>query len=342
MSTCSYGDGLPVKAKGLCETHYYRDRRGQDMEAPLRSGVMVRNAEALARVDRKKRPHLPLGAVPPIVIVAHPSRTQPHRDTSDRRRRERCADRLATEVCAEAVIWDNEGLGAEANHRRAWMYLSRADYDGYSVILEDDVRPVRDFVTQLRRVLNAAPTPVVSLYLGRGRPPHWQGAIATAITSLPTADTCWLTTDTLLGAVGYAIRNDLLASLLIGTTDTGMPIDEQISEWARANGHEVGYCWPSIVEHRDDLAPVITTRADGQPRIERRVAWHVGERLTWTSRAHPLRTPEQLGTRVIHSSRSPYKSTGGTNQPEVDINEHCVCHLGGPFAELCPIHYEGP
>ena len=36
MDTCSWGDGFPQYAKGLCKTHYERQRTGRPMDAPIR------------------------------------------------------------------------------------------------------------------------------------------------------------------------------------------------------------------------------------------------------------------------------------------------------------------
>jgi hypothetical protein len=102
----------------------------------------------------------------------------------------------------------------------------------------------------------------------------------------------------LFSAQGYAIRKDILPTLITAPR-TDLPIDEHISQWATEANIPVAYCWPSIVEHRDDLPPLITQRHDNQDRIERRVAWQFGTRPTWSTQVHQIKTPQQLGMRVI-------------------------------------------
>jgi GR25 family glycosyltransferase involved in LPS biosynthesis len=220
-----------------------------------------------------------------IAVIAHPRRKQE-------------AQRLASMVEALSIFWDTESMGCETNHRVAWEMMAKLSEADWLVFLEDDIEVVPDFRRQLDEILAVAPSPLVSLYLGRGRPPHWQPAIAEAITSVPSPDTCWLMAPALFSAQGYAIRTDILPTLITAPRTT-LPIDEHISSWASARNIPVAYCWPSIVEHRDDLTPLIQERADGQPRIEQRVAWKFGTRPTWGTQVHQIKTPQQLGMRVI-------------------------------------------
>jgi hypothetical protein len=156
--------------------------------------------------------------------------------------------------------------------------------------LEDDALPVKDFRTQLDAVLRAAPTPLVSLYLGRSRPPHWQSSIARVI----TRDEHFLTGTELLHHVAVAIRTPLIPGMLnFIRADTDyqngrLPIDEAVGRWARAASVTVSYAHPSIVNHDHTLDTVITKhvsqhRADrGQrSRQEMRKAWAFGSRQQW-------------------------------------------------------------
>jgi len=207
--------------------------------------------------------------------------------------------RLERALGADSV-WDLDYSGCEANHRRAWKWgVEDADPDTWVVILEDDIVLATGFSRQLGQILEAAPAPIVSLYLGRGRPPHWQTSIARAVTSLPDPHTCWLVGTDLLSAQGYAMRVSTMRSLSRSRHRSKLPVDEHISGWAKRNGHAVAYTWPSIVDHREDLRPLITERADGQPRFERRVAWNFGSRPRWNNRTHPLLSPEQNGVTVV-------------------------------------------
>lgn len=275
--TCRFEDGRPVRARGLCSHHYSKELRELASARGEKEKVFIETISSQTST-----------VTPALAIVAHP-------------RRAKVVSSLGPRVSPEVVVWDNKNRGCEANHRRAWQWLSLgADQDGYSVILEDDVIAVENFRSQLDQVLAVTDAPVVSLYLGRGRPPHWQPTIAQTITSLPSPDVCWLRTNALLSAQGYAVKTELLNSLLAGTTDYGDPIDEQVSAWVQAHDLYVDYTWPSIIEHRSDLKPLITGRETASdPRQERRVAWNFDSRSTWTDATIDLPTPEQAGTTVI-------------------------------------------
>lgn len=205
-----------------------------------------------------------------ISIVAHPSRST-------------LANALGEAVKADAVSWDNTGIGCEANHLQAWKYMRDAD-TRWGVVLEDDTYVVDHFRDQLQQVLYHAPSPVVSLYLGRGHPhggsADWQNRIAAKI----AADVCWLTAESLLSAQGYAIATTLIPDMLATVTplaaDDRLPIDEAISWWCQERGILVAHCRPSIVNHRDET-PLITRRRDGQPRQAERVAWLFDWREKW-------------------------------------------------------------
>jgi len=225
---------------------------------------------------------------PLFIVIAHPAR-------------KRAAEALISVLKADSS-WDTDGSGCEANHRRAWEWAAdQDDPDRWVVFVEDDVALVRGFIGQVRRALAVAPSELVSFYLGRGRPPHWQLPIAKAITTLPGPDVCWLSAPELFSAQCYAMPVHR-ARGLARTHRRSMPCDEHISRWARNRRLRVCYSWPSLVDHREDMVPLITERADGQPRIERRVAWNVGIRGRWTSRTHPIRTHAELGVTVVRKA----------------------------------------
>jgi len=212
----------------------------------------------------------------PVGIVAH--HTRQHR-----------AERLAEAIDAEMVSVDIGGMGAGGNHEQCYEWLAETG-EPWSVLLEDDALPVKDFRTQLDAVLRAAPTPLVSLYLGRSRPPHWQSSIAQVI----TRDEHFLTGTELLHHVAVAIRTPLIPGMLnFIRADTNyqngrLPIDEAIGRWARAASITVSYAHPSIVNHDHTLDTVIKKhvsqhRADqgGRSRQEVRKAWAFGSRQQW-------------------------------------------------------------
>lgn len=205
-----------------------------------------------------------------IAVVAHPSRST-------------LANALGDTVKADVMSWDSTGIGCEANHLQAWEYLADTDTK-WGVVLEDDTYVVDGFRDQLKQVLAVAPSPVVSLYLGRGHPhggtADWQNRIAAKI----AADVCWLTAESLLSAQGYALPTtlirDMLSTVTPLATDEGLPIDEAISWWCQERCYLVAHCRPSIVNHRDET-PLITSRRDGQPREAERVAWLFDWRDRW-------------------------------------------------------------
>ena len=230
---------------------------------------------------QKRTPRPGIDGEVPIAIVAHPNR-QPW------------AEELAEKVRAEVIMVDDRGLGCERNHLRALRWLA----DGaasWSVVMEDDALPVRGFSSQLKQVLHAAPTPIVSLYLGRGRPPHWQSSIALSVTT----PACFFRGPALLHGVCYAIRTGLIPGCLekieylVTRKDDPMPIDEAISEWARVSRYRVCHTWPSLVDHRD--TGTLNDHADGQPRTELRRAWCVDVRSSWTPSVVDMPIPPELG-----------------------------------------------
>ena len=200
------------------------------------------------------------------------------------------ATNLFHEIRADRIFFDDGTLGCEGNHRTAWAWLaSVADDDDQLVVLEDDALPCNDFRAQLDAALAKAPVDVVSLYLGKARPIQWQNFVKQAVWQANHDDACWIVSNATLHAVGIAIRGpDLVESMLNRTSQYARPIDERITMWCRQFGHDVGYCWPSLVDHDDDL-PTTVVHRDGKPRERGRVAWKVGTRDRWTRRAVRLR-----------------------------------------------------
>jgi hypothetical protein len=206
-----------------------------------------------------------------VGLVAHPSR-------------EAFARRLAEQVSADVVMVDTDGLGCEANHRATQQALAEFR-STWAVVLEDDAVPVGDFRVYAEQALAMAPAPIVSFYLGKQRPPHWQKRIAAALAEAETTGAHWIVGKQLLHAVGYAIRTDLLPSLLEHTSN--LPADAHIGSFARANSHPIAYTVPSLVNHMD--IPTVTQHPDGQPRRKGRTAWAYGSPPFWTSNTVVLR-----------------------------------------------------
>lgn len=206
-----------------------------------------------------------------IGIVAHTSRVTQ-------------AKSLAKQVRAGFISIDNGMMGCDENHDHVQHHLAGLPTT-WSVILEDDAKPVDGFVDQLHAALIMAPSPIVSLYLGQKRPPHWQKRIGAAIAEARDLNACWIVGTHLLHAVGYAIKTELLPSLL--NHQSTRPVDEHITDWAKSFGHLVSYTAPSLIDHLD--GPTVVAHPDRQPRRPGRKAWVTGTRDHWTTEAVMLR-----------------------------------------------------
>ncbi|AEL98447.1 glycosyltransferase [Mycobacterium phage LinStu] len=207
--------------------------------------------------------------------------------------RQKRAENLAQAVRAEFVAIDNGSLGPGNNHDVAWRWLDESG-GTWSVVLEDDAIPVAHFRDQLESVLKVAPSPIVSLYLGRSRPPHWQPSIMQVISSREH----FLLGSTLLHHVAVAIRTELIFDML-AQRDRELPVDESIGTWARLREIPVAYTNPSIVNHEHRLPTTIVERTSGYPgetgkrdgAKEPRKAWVFGSRQCWEASARQIPNP---------------------------------------------------
>ena len=216
----------------------------------------------------------------PIAIVAHPARMS-------------LAESLSHKVDAEIVSVDEDSQGAESNHLQALTWLKDCDSE-WAIVLEDDSVPVLHFRDQAMKALAVAPTPIVSFYIGRGRPPQWQQSISAAVGQALQTDANWVVGTHLLHAVGYAIKTELIPSALahpIPRDDQNMqPLgvdyvlhrDVPLCRWAYTHEHKVSYAWPSLIEHRHTL-PTLITACEDHKGTEARRAWQVGRREAWDS-----------------------------------------------------------
>jgi hypothetical protein len=120
------------------------------------------------------------------------------------------------------------------------------------MVLEDDAVPVPNLGYHLGQALFYAPSPVVSLYLGTGRPQFIQPK-ATRATSLGRP---WIVHSRLLHCVAVVVRSDLIHDMHhvareAAGSAAAKPIDEAITEWTKGRMLPVAYTNPSLVEHAD-------------------------------------------------------------------------------------------
>ena len=200
-------------------------------------------------------------------------------------------DRLiaATELAATVhgvLALDDNGIGAGANHARAWEFTTALESE-WALVLEDDAEPVTGFMNQAEQALAAAPEPVVSLYLGRTRPVRWQTErIAPAVAVADQQGAHWIASTHVLHAVAVAIHADLRADWLDFAAANTLPPDERLTAWCISRGHRVAYSHPSLVDHADGPTLVRHTRT-GTATGPRR-AWRTGTREHWTPKAVPM------------------------------------------------------
>jgi len=203
--------------------------------------------------------------------------------------REEMALDLYNQVDADFLSIDPlDGIGCLANHLAVWRWHADNPGSDFCLVLEDDAVPVEDFRHQLAAALAVAPTPIVSLYLGRGYIGDTQ--LSASVRRAEATGSHWLLADhRLLHAVGLAVRRELLPSMItelsrrthLPRARSG-PIDHMLGQWARRNHHEVAYTVPSLVDHAD--GPSLVMRHRRAPRT----AWRTGGREQWTSTSTPM------------------------------------------------------
>lgn len=226
-----------------------------------------------------------------IAIVAH----------TDRREQ---AYKLMGDTNASHMAMDDGRFGAGQNHLLAWDWLNKRSAADWAIVLEDDAIPCESFHDQLEMSLAVAPSSLVSLYLGRARPPHVQDSIASVI--VDPKDPCWLMSDMLYHHVGVAVSRQWVGQMTDGATHLirRYPIDEAIGRWAQSRRIRISYTNPSLVDHRWDQLTVIKYRAlDGtEDLVERKVdkqsprrAWRFGPRSEWDDSFAVIPPPVPLG-----------------------------------------------
>lgn len=189
--------------------------------------------------------------------------------------RRTAARALADDLDAWLAL-DDGSHGEIGNHDRAWHYGSLFDSD-WTVVLEDDALPLPGFDRHVREALGTLPAEPcgVSLYVGTARPPQWQGRIERAITEADATGAGWIKGTGPLWGVAVALPTALVPEMLAGARSIRAPYDERLAIWLRLRGLPCFYPSYSLVDHAD--WPTLIRHADGQPRVEPRRAWRIGE-----------------------------------------------------------------
>lgn len=210
-----------------------------------------------------------------IGIVTHPDRFS-------------MATRLSAGTRADWLACDFTGIGCTRNHLGAWRihndHRNGDDPADWYVVLEDDAVPVPCFNKQLDAALDSAPTRLVSLYLGRQRPPQYQHLVGDTVAQAQLTGAHYISADRMLHAVGIAIHATQLEPMLNyleaqQKTDQPAPIDEAISEWSHQADIRTSYTWPSLVDHADTES--VAQHSDCEPRTLGRVAYRLGGHPVW-------------------------------------------------------------
>lgn len=186
------------------------------------------------------------------------------------------ASDLALSTGADIIvdpIGDGSERSATDNHVRALQFADpSADW---VVVLEDDAVPIDDFTSVLHRQLSEIDNDkIVSLYLGKQRPPSIQPTLQRTIESAPE-DTSWLVTRNLYWGVGVCIPGVFVDSISEHVLTSSHPWDSSVGRWALTNSVEVWYSWPSMVDHLDEETTI--NHADGMGREAGRRAWLTGK-----------------------------------------------------------------
>jgi hypothetical protein len=136
------------------------------------------------------------------------------------------------------------------------------------------------------------------MYLGRGRtvPERW-GRLAR---QADQRGACWVRSDRVMWGVCLALPTKLIPEMVTyGDRKAGYPDDMRVAAYARRNGLETWYTWPSLVDHR--AVPSLTKHRAANRVAERHHAGSALE-LSWdgpvvTDPMFTRRSPGRSGPR---------------------------------------------
>lgn len=171
-------------------------------------------------------------------------------------------------VSGDVMSIDHGDLGEWANGSRVWQMLAGSGAD-WSIVLQDDALPVRDFRRHAAAALAEAPPTAVSFYVGTYRPREQQ--VAAAVRRAEGHDARWLESDHLLWGVGVAIPTVELKALLEWADRMDRPYDERLGLWFHRSARPIRYTWPSLVDHADGVSLVHPTKREPGTRRAHKV-----------------------------------------------------------------------
>lgn len=194
-----------------------------------------------------------------VSIMAHPDRTIRAGTL-----------REALGVGPVPTSWDSEGPPSRdpqriwRNARAAWS-MHDPDSD-WHLLLQDDALPAPHLMEALPTILGHVQSPaVVSLYIGTGRPvPGVWGDLARRADA---AGATWIVGPAVMWGVALALPTRLIPDMLKwADTRYGIPDDMRVGRWARRQGMEAWFPWPSLVDHPDRESLI----KNGDGRVARR------------------------------------------------------------------------
>lgn len=173
--------------------------------------------------------------------------------------------KLADRVDADFLSVDDGSLGCTQNHVRAWRQHATNPSD-WNLNLEDDAIPVEQFRDQLDKALKAAPTPIVSLYLGGGY--IGDNLTRSLLDNASAIGAHWAVAQgSVLHTVALAVRREILAPMIEYLGARTQAVDSALGSWALRNSYEIGYSIPSLVDHADEKSLVTKYRRSSRRAI---------------------------------------------------------------------------
>jgi hypothetical protein len=181
--------------------------------------------------------------------------------------------------------------------RVGWSLGLATEGGTHHVLIQDDALVCADFLAGLEQALAFVPeNAIVSPYLGKAInvPTRWE----TVANRATAAGARWIRSDTVMWGVCLVMPTALIPEMVAWADKrSGRPDDMRVGGFAKANGLEVWYPWPSLVDHRADMASLTKHRA--RDRVARR--FHTGSalELDWSG---PVVTDPVLARRTAGRS----------------------------------------